>query len=56
MVIFIILSSPLSGSFESTVKESDLDNILTSGDINKTDSETSTKETTSLKKKRPVSK
>ena len=56
VVEIIITTSPLSGSFESPVKESDVDNILKSGNITNTDSETLNQETTSLKRKRPVSK
>ena len=56
MIILIITSSPLSGSFESPVKESDVDNILKSGNITNTDSETLDQESTSPKRERPVSK
>ena len=56
MAIFIITSSPLSGSLESPGKESEVENILKSGNIINTDSETLDQETTSHKRKRPVSK
>ena len=54
MVVFIITSSHFAGSFESQVRESDVANILESGNINNTDSETN-QETTSHKRKRLVS-